>query len=683
MKVSVIVPIYNTEKYLDQCIESIVSQEYADLEILLINDGSTDRSGNICRKWEALDARVRYVEKENEGQGIARNLGIRLAAGEYIIFVDSDDYIERELVGRVLNRITEEKADICVYASNGIGDKVSKGMLEYKLVEGSCVKENKELLGRQTPILWDKMFSTAFLRNADIAMSNRICEDLVYNARLCIQAGKICFLDSPLYNYRYLREGNFSTNYQRYFEVEESIRELNEIFQREGNFEEYWLQLYEISFTMFKDILFRIRVKKEYHAPAEIKSRYPNFFRSYKSFLSRWFSRYLTMEFQEKNFLLAGSYSLRVIVHSMLLDEEFLRADYAAGSLVSMMSDSYEEAAFGEAIDSKVSAFLEGISSGGVKFKNAYRKRCVEQDVKKHFRRDAKLEEMDYAAVDLLEEISDLIKLREGCYITDSAFLREAGADALEGCERIPFLSLERRRLFQKYAPLFAEKVRKAKIPVIVVENYLCEKHSGYYDQFTEYDAIEWIWAANRELEWCYGYLRQCLPEALWADASEFRELMFTHDDFPFGMEPVYYNSSYYQRMAVRVNQAVREGQEAVMLKTLESDIEKYDRIFLIREDEPLKEKLLEAFLASQAARETKWKVLVLADGENKYAMGGGVEYRQITKEYARRLLSLYHMYEFSDRFRLISTVEACGNLFHFAEAGLLDAEEVWEALLC
>ena len=111
MKVSVIVPIYNTEKYLDQCIESIVSQEYADLEILLINDGSTDGSGNICRKWEALDARVRYVEKENEGQGIARNLGIRLAAGEYIIFVDSDDYIERELVGRVLNRITEEKAD--------------------------------------------------------------------------------------------------------------------------------------------------------------------------------------------------------------------------------------------------------------------------------------------------------------------------------------------------------------------------------------------------------------------------------------------------------------------------------------------------------------------------------------------------------------------------------------------
>ena len=86
MVVSVIVPVYNTELYLEECIQSIVNQTYRALEIIIINDGSTDNSGAICRKWEKLDNRIRYIEKENEGQGIARNIGIRLSAGDYIIF---------------------------------------------------------------------------------------------------------------------------------------------------------------------------------------------------------------------------------------------------------------------------------------------------------------------------------------------------------------------------------------------------------------------------------------------------------------------------------------------------------------------------------------------------------------------------------------------------------------------
>lgn len=91
MIVSVIVPVYNTEEFLEKCIQSIVNQTYRELEIIMINDGSTDSSGSICRKWERLDERIWYIEKENEGQGIARNTGIQIANGEYIIFVDSDE----------------------------------------------------------------------------------------------------------------------------------------------------------------------------------------------------------------------------------------------------------------------------------------------------------------------------------------------------------------------------------------------------------------------------------------------------------------------------------------------------------------------------------------------------------------------------------------------------------------
>ena len=105
MMVSVIIPIYNTQDYLEECIKSVVNQKYSQLEIILINDGSTDMSGEICRKWAALDSRIRYVEKENEGQGIARNLGIQMAKGKYIVFIDSDDYMEYDLISGAYDRI--------------------------------------------------------------------------------------------------------------------------------------------------------------------------------------------------------------------------------------------------------------------------------------------------------------------------------------------------------------------------------------------------------------------------------------------------------------------------------------------------------------------------------------------------------------------------------------------------
>lgn len=101
-KVSIIVPIYNVEKYLERCLMSLVSQTYTDKEILLINDGSTDHSGEICRNFADQYPQIRYFEKENEGPSIARNFGIQKAVGEFLSFVDSDDYIEQEMIERML-----------------------------------------------------------------------------------------------------------------------------------------------------------------------------------------------------------------------------------------------------------------------------------------------------------------------------------------------------------------------------------------------------------------------------------------------------------------------------------------------------------------------------------------------------------------------------------------------------
>lgn len=96
--ISLVVPVYNVEKYLDKCLETITKQTYSKLEIILVDDGSTDLSGKKCDEWEKKDARIKVIHKENGGLSSARNAGIDVATGEYITFVDSDDFIDYKMI---------------------------------------------------------------------------------------------------------------------------------------------------------------------------------------------------------------------------------------------------------------------------------------------------------------------------------------------------------------------------------------------------------------------------------------------------------------------------------------------------------------------------------------------------------------------------------------------------------
>ena len=113
--VTIVVPVYNVEKYLDRCVESIVNQTYTNLEILLIDDGSPDNCPRICDEWARRDSRIRVIHKENQGLGMARNTGIENATGEYICFFDSDDYVSPDLIRKALEKILQEQADIVIY----------------------------------------------------------------------------------------------------------------------------------------------------------------------------------------------------------------------------------------------------------------------------------------------------------------------------------------------------------------------------------------------------------------------------------------------------------------------------------------------------------------------------------------------------------------------------------------
>ena len=188
--VSIIVPVYNAEKYLRTCISSIINQTYKTLEIILVNDGSTDGSKVICEEFKSKDDRIIFIDKVNEGLSVARQTGINKLNGDYFCTVDSDDYIEENFIEKMLDTIVKDDSDICVCG-------ISTFDLEHKKVSGfsrdieSPFQIDKELLSSSYKSLtelyymsdsWNKIYKTSFIKKSDIVFSldKNITEQIYY-----------------------------------------------------------------------------------------------------------------------------------------------------------------------------------------------------------------------------------------------------------------------------------------------------------------------------------------------------------------------------------------------------------------------------------------------------------------------------------------------------------------------
>ena len=132
-QISVIVPIYNTEKYIHKCINSILGQSFRDIEIILVNDGSEDNCGQIVNEYQKADARIKVIHKENGGLWSARNAGLDIATGKYISFIDSDDWVKREMLEEMYNKAEEHQADLVVCNYNKVyADRTEENVLKVK-----------------------------------------------------------------------------------------------------------------------------------------------------------------------------------------------------------------------------------------------------------------------------------------------------------------------------------------------------------------------------------------------------------------------------------------------------------------------------------------------------------------------------------------------------------------------
>jgi len=206
MKVSVIVPVFNVEKYLRKCLDSLVNQTFKDYEVILVNDGSTDSSENIISEYTSKYPFIKSFNKENGGMSSARNLGLNYASGEYIAFVDSDDYVELFFLEKMYEKAKSTDSDVVIcdyYAINSEEKRYMKCHMNY-----SPDEKIEYLLS--PPMVWSKLIKKEIMDQ--IRFKEGIYyEDLDICIRLHSLINKVSFVDEPLYNYYVQHSGSIMT----------------------------------------------------------------------------------------------------------------------------------------------------------------------------------------------------------------------------------------------------------------------------------------------------------------------------------------------------------------------------------------------------------------------------------------------------------------------------------------
>ena len=210
--ISIIVPIYNVENYLRHCLESIQNQTYQNFECLLINDGSSDNSAEICREYVEKDSRFRYFEKENGGVSSARNLGIERSKGQYITFIDSDDWVDSDYLELLYMKINEYNADLAVltYKQYSMNDGCfylhvwEQDYYERYYTGNELLNSlpNLENYDSTFNVSWGKLFKRNFLETATFNEQRIMGEDLEFNFKIFLQIKSCIYLNKALYNFR-------------------------------------------------------------------------------------------------------------------------------------------------------------------------------------------------------------------------------------------------------------------------------------------------------------------------------------------------------------------------------------------------------------------------------------------------------------------------------------------------
>lgn len=243
--VSIVIPVYNKEKYISKCIESLLSQTFNDFEIILIDDGSKDSSMKILQEYADCDSRIRLFHQENMGAGKTRNEGILYAIGKYIIFLDADDFFEKVMLEEMVIKAEKENADVTLCGAykydNQLQEdiKINHWLKTENFLDNVIYPEKcKNILSITGSCIWNKMYNRKFILDNKLQFQSLPCNnDTAFAIISMCLANKICYVDEVMVHYRYNNEHNISSERGNHMECSiEAHKYVRKELKRRGKF---------------------------------------------------------------------------------------------------------------------------------------------------------------------------------------------------------------------------------------------------------------------------------------------------------------------------------------------------------------------------------------------------------------------------------------------------------------
>lgn len=485
--ISIVIPVYNTEEYLAQCLESLMVQTYPNIEIILVNDGSTDNSLAICEEYEKRCPFIKVYSQTNAGQGSARNLGISKCSGTYIMFVDSDDWVDREIVQRLYDNLIASDSNIavCNYYKTYMDQFDRWYKVEEKISPNQviCLEKERGLLNKISTYPWGKLIKRKIFDQYSLVFPQHFFEDVAMMPVLYALADKISFIDEPLYYYRN-RTGNTANSEKKLDDRIQCMTFLIAYFKKYGLYERYEKQLKQ---TIEQRMQINLRM-----AGSALNQRYKNFAKRQEQTARQLFS---DITAGQKQICVIGSYNLMTIAKVVMNYEadKTIELYFGRESLISMTGSngSLNRVNVGHAIPMKNRCLI-----------NDFSKRLMQYN-------PGEFRNIDYIFIDLLEERFDI-----GVYNDDFFTLSDAFYEVEEEIKItytvIHAESEEWLALWKKSCVQFMERILTYVRPeqVIIVESKLSEQ---YVDENGRHDfpEIETIRKCNERLQTCYDYMEQ------------------------------------------------------------------------------------------------------------------------------------------------------------------------------
>lgn len=527
VKISIIIPVYNVREWLDECLQSIEQQSFRDFEVILIDDGSTDDSGQKCNQWSQKDSRFRVIHKENEGLSYTRNRGIKSAKGKYVVFVDADDWVDKDFLFELYNAAVESDADIAecdIYRYNDVSKKKT-----YRTCYGALgidYTKDEHLVYGNTAI-WKCLIKKDLFEKFDIIFPDCHSPARAIYALLIAMANKVVNVRKALYYYRTFRKNSLTDKPRSVLENGRAVgtQALEELII---NFRKHQLdKIYEEQLE--RNVKYKL---------SDLLAA--NFYRREKEDFNKMVDDYqkLILEYfpnsKDRDYVTLGGYNLNRVTWSLnMLHNPANRFNFS--SLISIVEEIKE--------------------IPNLKHKNKYREIMVYRDLSSGFWNVLKEQKPSYIFMNLIEERFDVCQYQGG-YITLSDAYEGAQIDIGEGIV-ISRNTEECKKIWEKSCRVFIERITKEypESRIVLIKDYLSEK-IGDIDSRTDYENIEEIKEINKMLKEYYMFFEKECPSAIVVDLS-FDDLYFTDKDYEYGAIPSHLNDVINRKIAAEIEKYI------------------------------------------------------------------------------------------------------------------------------